>query len=39
MRKILFVWAAVTIFAASVFAAEPAAPSIGKILDGQIKSV
>jgi hypothetical protein len=36
MRKALFVLAA---FAASVFAAEPVAPSIGKILDGQIKSV
>src|SRR6266851_8694250 len=36
MRKILFV---LTIFAASVFAAEPAGPSIGKILDGQIKTV
>ncbi|HEY6390706.1 MAG TPA: DinB family protein [Bryobacteraceae bacterium] len=36
MRKVLFVFA---IFAALAFAAEPAAPSIGKILDGQIKSV
>jgi len=39
MRKMLFVLATVTIFAVSVFAVEPAAPSIGKILDGQIKSV
>jgi uncharacterized damage-inducible protein DinB len=39
MRKILFVLAAMSILAASVFAAEPGAPSIGKILDGEIKSV
>jgi len=36
MRKVLF---GLAILAASVFAAEPAAPSIGKILDGEIKSV
>jgi hypothetical protein len=36
MRKTLFVLA---IFGSSIFAAEPAAPSIGKILDEQIKSV
>jgi len=36
MRKVLFVLA---IFGASIFAAEPPAPSTGKILDGQIKSV
>jgi uncharacterized damage-inducible protein DinB len=36
MRKFVFILA---VFAASVFAAETAAPSIGKILDGQIKSV
>src|SRR5260370_39720372 len=39
MRKNLLVLVTVTIFAASVFAAEPAAPSIGKMLDGQIKTV
>ena len=36
MRKVLFLLA---VLGASVFAAEPAASSIGKILDGQIKSV
>jgi len=35
MRKMLFVLATVTIFAVSVFAVEPAAPSIGKIWMGK----
>ena len=36
MRKTLFI---LTVLAASVFAAEPGAPSIGKILDGEITTV
>ena len=38
MRKTVFTLT-LTILAASVFAADQAAPSIGKILDGEIKSV
>ncbi len=39
MSKILFILATITVLGAWAFAAEPAAPSIGKILDGEIKSV